>query len=88
MTSALAHITALHLGSNLIMLIILGGIMEVHHGWYVVAPGWLVGVLGGNLLGVAAERPCTAVVGASGGLNGLVGMFVAEMVLSWKSLER
>lgn len=87
-TSALAHITAVHLGSNLIMLIILGGIMEVHHGWYIVAPGWLVGVLGGNLLGVAAERPCTAVVGASGGLYGLVGMFVAEMVLSWKSLER
>ncbi len=87
-TSALAHITAERLCSNLLILILLGGPMEMYHGWYVVAPGWLLGVIGGNLLSAVTERPCTALVGASGGIYGLIGMFVAEMVLSWKSLKR
>ena len=34
------------------------------------------------------ESPCTAVVGASGGIYGLIGMFIMEMVLNWKRLKR
>ena len=34
------------------------------------------------------ESPCIAVVGASGGIYGLMGMFLMEMVINWKALKR
>lgn len=34
------------------------------------------------------EDSCTAVAGASGGIFGLVGMFLAETVLDWKAIRR
>ena len=34
------------------------------------------------------EDPCTSVVGASGGIYGLVGMYIMEFILDWKVLKR
>ena len=47
-----------------------------------------VNVTAGNFFSAAFENRCTAVVGASGGIFGLLGLFIADMVLNFETLTR
>lgn len=42
----------------------------------------------GNFFSAAFENRCTAVAGASGGIFGLLGLFIADMVLNFETLTR
>lgn len=45
-------------------------------------------VCAGNFFSAAFENRCTAVAGASGGIFGLLGLFIADMVLNFETLTR
>lgn len=49
-TSSLLHVGFMHLFSNCTLLLVLGGLMEIEHGWVRVGAGWFISALGGNLL--------------------------------------
>jgi hypothetical protein len=49
-SSSLLHINFMHLFSNSMLLVVLGGLMEIEHGWLRIAPGWFLSALGGNLM--------------------------------------
>jgi membrane associated rhomboid family serine protease len=49
-TSSMIHINFMHFFSNCMLLLALGGLMEIEHGWMRIAPGWFLSALGGNLL--------------------------------------
>lgn len=42
----------------------------------------------GNFFSAAFEDRCAAVAGASGGIFGLLGLFIADMVLNFETLTR
>lgn len=42
----------------------------------------------GSLFSAAFEDPCIAVVGASGGVFGVVGLFIADMIMNFKHIRR
>lgn len=45
-------------------------------------------VFAGSLFSASFEDPCTAVVGASGGVFGLVGLFLADVLLNFETTKR
>ena len=49
-TSSILHVSFMHLFSNCTLLLVLGGLMEIEHGWVRVGAGWFISALGGNLL--------------------------------------
>ncbi len=49
---------------------------------------YVIGVAAGNFFSAAFEDRCAAVAGASGGIFGLLGLFIADMVLNFETLTR
>ena len=45
-------------------------------------------VCAGNFFSAAFEDTCLALVGASGGVFGMVGLFIADMVVNFASIRR
>jgi len=72
-----------HVGSNCLMLFLLGVPLEGFHGTGLVALMYTIGVAGGGLAWLLLD-PYTVAVGASGGGYTLIGMHVADLVLNWK----
>ena len=42
----------------------------------------------GNLFSAAFESFCNTVVGASGGVFGVVGLFIADMIMNFRTISR
>ena len=42
----------------------------------------------GNFFSAAFEDTCLALVGASGGVFGMVGLFITDMVVNFASIRR
>ena len=42
----------------------------------------------GNFFSAAFEDTCLALVGASGGVFGMVGLFIADMIVNFPSIKR
>jgi membrane associated rhomboid family serine protease len=77
-TSAFLHVSLLHIGSNMLALIVIGPALERLLGWWRFATVYLLGALGGSALVYAFGSVYTAEVGASGAIFGL---FAAALVL-------
>ncbi|CAK0885218.1 unnamed protein product [Prorocentrum cordatum] len=77
------HIDVGHVGSNCLMLILLGVPLEGFHGTGLAALMYTIGVAGGGLAWMLLD-PYTVAVGASGGGYALLGMHFADLVLNWK----
>lgn len=88
LTSSLLHVNFAHLLSNCLLFLGLSSQLEREHGAYRIGPAWVASALGGNLLSAVVEDECTAVAGASGGIFGLLGVFVAETFLSHRRVVR
>jgi membrane associated rhomboid family serine protease len=78
LTCALLHGNLLHLGMNFFALLILGRWMEVHSRWLYVPLVFVVAALVGSLTSLWLSPHAGTMVGASGGLMGLIG-FLAVM---------
>lgn len=88
LTPMLLHRTFSHVLSNMLLFVLLAYQLEVKYGVLRVAALWLVAVMGGALFSAAFEEPCVAVVGASGGVFGLIGLFLADLLLNFETIKR
>ena len=49
---------------------------------------WPVNLCLGNFFSAAFENPCMAIVGASGGVFGMIGLYLGDMVMNFRSISR
>lgn len=87
-TSLFVHSSTDHLGSNMAMSIFFSANLEYKYGSWRVALLWLVSGLGGNLFSAIFEDRCLVVVGASGAAFGMAGLFAADMILNYETIQR
>ncbi|CAD7700977.1 unnamed protein product [Ostreobium quekettii] len=87
-TSMFVHQSFRHMFSNLLLALALSIQIEVKYGWWRSACLWWISHVGGAFFSAAFEDPCVAVVGASGGVFGFIGLFVADMVLNFSTIRR
>ncbi|PNH07798.1 Folate-biopterin transporter 1, chloroplastic [Tetrabaena socialis] len=88
LTSQVPHLNSHHLGANLALLAALGGPLERKYGTVRVVAVWTAAVVGGQLLSTAVEDTCRMVVGCSGGVFGLLGLFAADILLNFRTMRR
>ncbi len=84
----LLHRTFSHILSNMLLFLLLSYQLEVKYGVVRMVVLWLVAVMGGALFSASFEAPCVAVVGASGGVFGLIGLFLADLLLNFETIKR
>ena len=87
-TSQFVHVDINHVLSNMLLFFVLSMWMEIKYGTARIVVVWFVSILGAGFLSAAIESPCVQVVGASGGVSGLVGLFIADMVLNFETVTR
>lgn len=81
LTSAFTHVGVLHLGSNMLMLMITGPVLERVFGRARFLAVYLLSALGASVAVMWFSNPASSTVGASGALFGLMG---ALLVLTAK----
>lgn len=86
-TSLLLHQSSMHLVSNLALFLVLSCYLESLYSVLRVLPIWLVAGVAGNMISAFFDAPCTIVVGASGTVFGLLGMFLADAALNFESIR-
>ena len=77
------HAGLIHLFLNMIVIYPVGRAIERNHGTSVALLLFALPALGGNILS-AVMQPGFVLVGASGGIFGLIGVCVADIALNWK----
>jgi membrane associated rhomboid family serine protease len=84
-TAVFLHGGILHLVVNLVVLGLLGRAVERNHGLVDTAILFFISAIGGNIISCLMQ-PEYILVGSSGGIFGLIGICVADIVLNWKLL--
>ncbi|DBB06814.1 hypothetical protein WJX82_002835 [Trebouxia sp. C0006] len=87
-SSILIHTSFQHVLSNMLLFVVLSWQIEEKYGAFRVAFIFFWSAIGGNFFSAAFEDRCAAVAGASGGIFGLLGLFIADMVLNFETLTR
>ncbi|CAD7695058.1 unnamed protein product [Ostreobium quekettii] len=85
-TSLLIHQDLAHLLNNAIIFLLFSTHLEHKYGTLRIGALSFFAGIGGNLLSAAFEDVCDVVVGASGCCFGLLGLFVADMLLNFESV--
>ena len=85
-TSALVHRNSVHILSNLALFLLLGYEVEARYGVVRFIALWLLTTWAGALLSSVAENPCIPVVGLSGSVFGLMGVFIMDLFKYWQTL--
>jgi membrane associated rhomboid family serine protease len=85
LTPMLLHAGIIHLVINVACIGLLGRHIERSHGSLRTGILFTVSSVGGNMIS-ALMQPGFVLVGASGGIFGLMGMCVADIVLNWRLL--
>ncbi|CAD7698391.1 unnamed protein product [Ostreobium quekettii] len=85
-TSLLIHQDFAHLLNNSIIFLLFSTHLEHKYGTIRIGALSFFAGIGGNLLSAAFENVCAVVVGASGCCFGLLGLFVADMVLNFEQV--
>eukprot|EP01023_Acetabularia_acetabulum_P006713 TRINITY_DN12822_c0_g1_i1.p2 TRINITY_DN12822_c0_g1~~TRINITY_DN12822_c0_g1_i1.p2 ORF type:complete len:209 (-),score=9.52 TRINITY_DN12822_c0_g1_i1:239-826(-) len=88
LTSQFIHLNFVHVFANTLLFIGVGIQIEIKYGSLRTMVLWLVSILGSNFLSAALEDRCTQVVGASGGVFGFVGLFIADMIINFETITR
>lgn len=83
-TYAFAHADAVHLASNVACLLLIGSVCELVHGSVRTGLVFALSVTGG---GLAYANTTGRVVGASGGVYGLLGAYGAHLVLNFREVQ-
>jgi membrane associated rhomboid family serine protease len=84
-TPLVLHAGILHYFVNIAALFFIGGAVEQSHGMFSAFLIFLISGVGGNILS-AIFLPQYISVGASGGIFGLIGACLADIVLNWNIL--
>lgn len=83
--STKSSLSATHLWGNVVIQLVFGIFLEIVHNWKRVATIYLVSVFGGSLFISVLDN--AYVVGASGGVYGLLFSHFATIVLNWHEME-
>ncbi|KAL0024178.1 hypothetical protein WJX77_004493 [Trebouxia sp. C0004] len=87
MTWVFVHEGFQHMVSNVLVWLALALPLEHAYGTPRILAVWLISALGSAFFSAAFEDSCTLVVGCSGAVFGFMGLYVADMVLNFKSLS-
>ncbi|GAQ79753.1 rhomboid-like protease [Klebsormidium nitens] len=87
-TSIFVHESFNHVTSNMLLWLVLGLYLERKYATWRIALLWLLSGLGGNFFSALFEDKCTLVVGASGAVFGMVGLFVGDFMLNFETIRR
>lgn len=79
------HAGIFHLVLNVGSILFICGAVEKNHGRMDTAILFLVSAIGGNLMS-GVMQPGYILIGASGGIFGVIGVCMADIVLNWKLL--
>lgn len=79
------HAGLIHFTMNMLAIWVIGGAVEQCHGFVRVLLLFFISAIGGNILS-AVFLPDYISVGASGGIFGLIGVCLADIVMNWKLL--
>ena len=82
-TYAFVHNGPGHLITNLMTILFIGLPLELTNKWWRVAIVFFTSIIGGSIT-VSVFDPATQLVGASGGVYGLLGAHAAHLILNWK----
>jgi membrane associated rhomboid family serine protease len=82
-TAIFLHGGLIHLFMNLCVIALIGRAIERNHGFLNTAVLFFVPAIGGNIIS-GVMQPGYILVGASGGIFGLIGVCVADIALNWK----
>jgi membrane associated rhomboid family serine protease len=80
------HASAAHLASNLLVFLLLSAHLEHSYGPLRVGLAFFAACIGGTFLSLAFEDPCALYVGASGGVYGLVGLYVLSIAVNHETM--
>ena len=83
-TYSLTHQSFIHCASNVVVIATFGVSMEHKFGVARVALIWLVSVVGGGLFALSFGQACTVIVGCSGVIFGLAGLYIVDLALHFK----
>jgi membrane associated rhomboid family serine protease len=81
-TPIFLHAGIIHLLINALVLRLIGRTIERSHGFWITSALFFVPAIGANIIS-ALMQPGYILVGASGGIFGLIGVLLAEIVLNW-----
>lgn len=84
-TPMVLHAGIIHFAFNMLALWFVGSAVEQNHGSLAAAIIYVIPAIGGNILS-AIFLPEYISVGASGGIFGLIGACIADIVLNWSLL--
>uniref|UniRef100_A0A7R9YC11 Peptidase S54 rhomboid domain-containing protein n=1 Tax=Pinguiococcus pyrenoidosus TaxID=172671 RepID=A0A7R9YC11_9STRA len=79
------HSGYVHLVGNVLVQIVIGFPLEAVHGWQ-VGILYILGVIGGAFTMVWAS-PHEVIVGSSGGVYGLLGVHMANLLINWDAMK-
>mmetsp|Transcript_8417 Transcript_8417/g.11352 ORF Transcript_8417/g.11352 Transcript_8417/m.11352 type:complete len:560 (+) Transcript_8417:52-1731(+) len=88
LTSVLIHDSHEHLWGNMIIFVILSAHLENKYGTLPITIIATLSGIGGNFLSALVEDKCVVVMGASGLVYGLMGVYIADFVLNFESVRR
>ncbi|XP_046647042.1 rhomboid-related protein 2-like [Daphnia pulicaria] len=82
----LIHAGFIHIGTNILVQVVLGIPLEMVHSWWRVLIIYVAGVIAGSL-GTSVLDPTVYLAGASGGVYALLLAHLASLILNWKEME-
>lgn len=82
--SSVSHWTNIHFASNMLSIIAFGTLLEIVHGSFASFMIFWYSCLNGTLWHVALELENTLYRGASPGVYGLIGSYLAHVIINWK----
>ncbi|KAK9803187.1 hypothetical protein WJX72_011823 [[Myrmecia] bisecta] len=82
------HQSFQHILSNMLLFVAVAYQVEEKYGTWRITLLFFLSALGGNLFSAVFENNCVAVAGASGGVFGMLGLFIGDMILNFESLKR
>ncbi|GAX85096.1 hypothetical protein CEUSTIGMA_g12516.t1 [Chlamydomonas eustigma] len=87
LTSLFVHESFSHLLSNLVLFMILCSYLECNYGTLRVCAIYMLSGIVGNFSSTIFEDRCEVVVGASGCIFGLLGLYLSDIALNFESLS-
>ena len=87
-SNMLAHMSPLHLWSNVFCTVVLGGVFEAFHGFLRIGIVWYGAAVVGTLIQAQLVFPNpTTIAGSSGGVYGLWMAYVGFLVINWSEVR-
>jgi len=87
-SNMLAHLSPLHLWSNVFCTAVLGGVFEVFHGVWRIGIVWYGAAVVGTLIQAQLVFPLpTIIAGSSGGVYGLWMGYVGFLLINWSEIR-